>query len=232
MVLNRTIKLAFVFAAVSFAATPAIAQQSGTSDGNSADEPKTDAKPATDSATNVDTVTINPGEPPSESQTDKSKAPSVFRTPSRSGDMRSAPKVSADDVLRQFEQDRPKARPLLPRARPDGRVVREPLADDDIRRSPARLPEGYFLVDRAGRLTREGPWFVFTFTGDNNPTATPDPPMRLLPNRMLERMIRESKGSTTSVEFIVSGEVTDFMGENHLLLRKLLRKRSVGNLSN
>ncbi|MEZ6085567.1 MAG: hypothetical protein R3E58_16870 [Phycisphaerae bacterium] len=45
-------------------------------------------------------------------------------------------------------------------------------------------------------------------------------------------MIRESKGSTSSVEFIVSGEVTDFMGENHLLLRKLLRKRSVGNLSN
>ncbi len=183
---------------------------------------------------NSDTVTIEPGGTAPTSD-DISKSMNT-RSPSRrrrsSPDMQSAPKVSADDVLEQFERDRPKARPLLPGTRPGTEVVREPVANDDPRRSPARLPEGYFLVDRAGRLTRDGDWFVFNFTGDNNPGSTPDPPMRMLPNRMLERMIRESKGSTVSVEFIVSGEVTDFMGENHLLLRKLLRKRRVGNLSN
>ena len=206
-------------------AIPALGQE------DSAPEPMetTEVKPVA----NSDTETIQPG------QTSPAGDQGVSRSPDRrrrsvgsSSDMQSAPKVSADDVLKQFERDRPKARPLLPGSRPGTEVVRDSIGDDDPLRTPARLPEGYFLVDRAGRLTREGPWFVFNFMGDNNPASTPDPPMRLLPNRMLERMIRESKGSTSSVEFIVSGEVTDFMGENHLLLRKLLRKRGVGNLSN
>ena len=71
---------------------------------------------------------------------------------------------------------------------------------------------------------------MFDF-GDNNPNEHPDPPMRLLPNQMLERMVRESQGATITVEFIVSGEVTDFMGRNYLMLRKLLRRRNLGNLS-
>ncbi|GJM26878.1 MAG: hypothetical protein DHS20C16_32930 [Phycisphaerae bacterium] len=205
---------------------PALGQEASAPDSNEEPKEMTEAKPVS----NSDTVTIKPGEtPPAKGQ---SSSRVTDRRRRSSSDMQSAPKVSADDVLKQFERDRPKARPLLPGSRPGTEVVRDTIGDDDPRRTPARLPEGYFLVDRAGRLTREGPWFVFNFTGDNNPAATPDPPMRLLPNRMLERMIRESKGSTTSVEFIVSGEVTDFMGENHLLLRKLLRKRSVGNLSN
>jgi hypothetical protein len=207
----------------------------------SAPDPKEEPKGMTEvkPVTNSDTVTIKPGETGKPGETSSAGDQGVSQTPDRrrrsagsSSDMQSAPKVSADDVLKQFEQDRPKARPLLPGSRPGTEVVRDSIGDDDARRTPARLPEGYFLVDRAGRLTREGPWFVFNFIGDNNPASTPDPPMRLLPNRMLERMIRESKGSTSSVEFIVSGEVTDFMGENHLLLRKLLRKRGVGNLTN
>lgn len=212
---------------------PALGQEASAPDSGDEPKPMTEVKPVA----NSDTQTIQPGDADKMSPANED---GVSRTPDRrrrladrtSSDMQSAPKVSADDVLRQFERDRPKARPLLPGSRPGTNVVRDTIVDDDPRRTPARLPEGYFLVDRAGRVTKEGPWFVFNFTGDNNPGATPDPPMRLLPNRMLERMIRESKGSTSSVEFIVSGEVTDFMGENHLLLRKLLRKRSVGNLSN
>jgi hypothetical protein len=97
--------------------------------------------------------------------------------------------------------------------------------------SRPRLPDGYILADRTGRLVRQDEWWVFSFVGDNNPTESPDPPMRLLPNQMLERAVRETEGAGQRVEFIVSGEVTDFMGENYLLLRKLLRKRELGNLS-
>lgn len=215
---------------------PAMGQEASAPATGDDPKPMTEVKPVT----NSDTQTIEPGAKSDSGEMTPAADEGASRTPDRrrrsaertSPDMQSAPKVSADDVLKQFERDRPKARPLLPGSRPGTDVVRDTIVDDDPRRTPARLPEGYFLVDRAGRVTKEGPWFVFNFTGDNNPGATPDPPMRLLPNRMLERMIRESKGSTSSVEFIVSGEVTDFMGENHLLLRKLLRKRSVGNLSN
>lgn len=226
MIVRTTMKSTWVFATAMVICGPALAQQKPASENKAASTQVADVKQVVDDdAAAVQPNTTQPkGDPGSTEQPVRRIRSSV--------NMQSAPKASADDVLRQFEQDRPKARPLLPGRGNRERTVHEPLTDGDLRRSPARLPEGYFLVDRAGRLTREGPWFVFNFIGDNNPTATPDPPMRLLPNRMLERMIRESKGSTVSVEFIVSGEVTDFMGENHLLLRKLLRKRSVGNLSN
>lgn len=146
-------------------------------------------------------------------------------------EVRTPVQVSAEDVLREFQRDRPKAQPLLPKAPGEETVAREPQGKGAGHGSRLRLPDGYFLVDRAGRLVQADTWWVFTFVGDNNPDTNPDPPMRLLPNQMLERMIRESQGTMQSVEFIVSGEVTDFMGDNYLLLRKLMRKRDLGNLS-
>jgi hypothetical protein len=143
----------------------------------------------------------------------------------------SPPEFSAEDVLKAFQKERPQAEPLLPRGPEDESVVRTAPSEGGGRSGRARMPDGYFLVDRTGRVAQDGPWWTFNFVADNNPAASPEPPIRLLPNQMLERMIRESQGGTVSVEFIVSGEVTDFMGDNYLLLRKLMRKRELGNLS-
>jgi hypothetical protein len=144
---------------------------------------------------------------------------------------RSPTEATAEDILREFQKERPRAVPLLPTPPEDESITRiESPVDGDM---PAvHLPDGYFLVDRVGRLTQIGDWWLITFVSDNNPLESPDPPMRLLPNRMLERMVRESQGAARSVEFVVSGEVTEFMGENYLLLRKLMRRRDLGNLSN
>jgi hypothetical protein len=144
-------------------------------------------------------------------------------------EVRTPPQVSVDDVLREFQQDRPRAEPLLPASDLDAAYDKPGTGERDG--SVLRLPDGYFLVDRTGRLAQEGEWWVFKFVSDNNPASAPNPPMRLLPNQMLERMIRESQGAGRGVEFIISGEVTDFMGENYVLLRKLMRKRDLGNLS-
>ena len=136
---------------------------------------------------------------------------------------------SVEDVLEEFEKQRPKAEPLMPREA-DEEVV-APAGGGAGGGTPLRLPDGYFLVDRTGRLVRDGDWWVISFVSDNHPDKAPDPPMKLLPNQMLERMVRESQDGTQTVHFIVSGEVTDFMGENYLLLRKLMRRRDMGNLS-
>jgi hypothetical protein len=143
----------------------------------------------------------------------------------------SPPEFSAEDVLREFQRQRPRAEPILPTPSQDENIVRTAPTSGLGRSGRGRMPDGYFLQDRAGRLTQEGNWWVFNFISDNNPDLTPDPPIKVLPNQMLERAIRESQGGTASVEFIVSGEVTDFLCENYLLMRKMLRKRELGNLS-
>ena len=132
---------------------------------------------------------------------------------------------TAEDVLRAFEQDRPKNEPLTPvevsLTPPGGKE------DPAAKRPRARYPDGYMLTDRAGRISREGPGYVFSF--ESTSTAFEEPPVKLLPNLMLERAAFEILGSPNLV-FIVSGEITDFNGENYLLLRKLLRRRESGNL--
>lgn len=139
--------------------------------------------------------------------------------------------ISADDVLREFQRERPQAEPLLPQSPGNDSGDSDAVGVGAASGRARHLPDGFFLVDRVGRLVQDGNWWTITFTSDNNPDEAPDPPMKLLPNQMLERAIREAQSGARAVDFIVSGEVTDFMGENYLLLRKLMRKRELGNFS-
>ncbi len=160
-------------------------------------------------------------EPP---QTDDSKD----QPPTEGADdasVRTPAKVSAEDVLKAFQKDRPTRVPIAPSARSD----EPPLGVGPPGTGTSRrLPDGFFLVDRVGRVVKAEDWYVFTF--ESYSESHPEPPMKLLPNQLLERMVLESESATDSTTFIVSGEVTEFMGENYLLLRKLLRRRSLGNL--
>lgn len=90
------------------------------------------------------------------------------------------------------------------------------------------LPDGYRLVDRPGRLTRESDYWVISF--ESRSRGAPEMPIRLLPNRLLEDMEEFSAGGTKDVVFIISGEVTEYRGVNYLLIQKLLTRPSVGNL--
>ncbi len=127
-----------------------------------------------------------------------------------------------EEVIEAFEKDRPVNVPIAP-------IEQTGPGDDDgkVRKPRARYPDGFVLIDRPGRISREGQWWVFTFESDS--PAFEEPPVRLLPNRMLEHAVYEVEGSPHAV-FVVSGEVTDYEGQNYLLLRKLLRRRQMGNL--
>ena len=94
--------------------------------------------------------------------------------------------------------------------------------------APKLFPDGYRIVDRPGRLTREGDYYTFTF--ESRGQGTPDLPIRLLPNRLLEDMEIASEAGTKPVVFLVSGELTEYHGVNYLLLQKLLTKPNLGNL--
>jgi hypothetical protein len=77
-------------------------------------------------------------------------------------------------------------------------------------------------------LTREGDYYVFSI--ESRSDGPPEPPIRVLPNRLLEDMEIASAGGTISAVFLVSGELTAYHGVNYLLVQKLLTRPKLGNL--
>ena len=166
-------------------------------------------------------------EPPAEGiKAETTSAESDVTTPGP-GDQPDQP--TADEIIREFQKERPTAVPVLPTGEEDELHLRsEDDEEQNGRKSRPLLPDGCMIFDRAGRIAQEGDDWLFIFESDNESYA--EPPMQLLPNQTLERMVRESQGGLASVVFIVSGEITEFRGENYLLPRKVLRRRELGNL--
>ncbi|MCO6439226.1 MAG: hypothetical protein J5J06_19210 [Phycisphaerae bacterium] len=87
---------------------------------------------------------------------------------------------------------------------------------------PYLLPEGTRVVDRTGSLRQAGDWWAFVPASDDPPL----PPLRLLPNAMLEAAVRTLLYSNQDLVFALSGEITLFKNENYLLLRLAVRHRT------
>lgn len=99
--------------------------------------------------------------------------------------------------------------PTRPRMSPG---VRRPTRQSS---SPDLLPEDKRLIDREGRVIREGAGTVFVF--DNG-----DTPIVLLPNRKLQRLEDLSDYGRKLMRFRVSGRVTEYRGRNYLLASKVV----------
>lgn len=174
-----------------------------------------------------------PDQPPTEKAPPEDKTPAETASePTKGTETGQVPRTprqpSADEIIREFQRQRPTAVPILPSGDEDEINVRSAPGAAPGAKTRPRLPDGYMLLDRTGRIAQEGHWWAFIFESDSD--THPEPPMKLLPNQTLERMVRESRGGLDPVVFIVSGEVTDFRGDNYLLPRKVLRKRELGNL--
>lgn len=131
--------------------------------------------------------------------------------------------LTAEDVLRRLREQRPTNVTIAPAGEgragdgPGGTGVAAPL-----------LPEGSAIVTRPGRLVYDGQWWTFVFESDH--PDRPEPPIKLLPNRNLEVMVRAVETRAQGLVFVVSGEVTVFQGENYLLTTVAMRRANVGNL--
>lgn len=139
---------------------------------------------------------------------------------------------SATDILRELTERNKKRSRVVPPSLP-GRSRRTKVSPEGVPTNavaqPERklLPDGYRLVDRPGRLVREGDGFVFAF--ESCGLGAPELPLRLLPNRLLEDMEIKSDGGEKSLVFIVSGELTEYRGVNYFLIQKLLIRSELGN---
>lgn len=119
---------------------------------------------------------------------------------------------TAEEVLEALRKRRPQ-NPVIEPASALNRVgqpkAREPL-----------YPEGASVVDQTGRLVKAGRWWTFLA---NQPEGIikrpPPPPIKLLPNAVLEGMVSASANTSNPPQFKLSGEMTVFAGENYLLPR-------------
>lgn len=82
---------------------------------------------------------------------------------------------------------------------------------------------GDMVADRVAIIVQEktSKWWEVRFVSDN---TLREPPLRILPCRLLER----ASGGGAGAAFRVSGEITQYKGRQYLLLRRLHRKRQMG----
>jgi len=145
--------------------------------------------------------------------------------------------AGAQNVLQKLLSQEP---PITPLIKPEGKqkkkkkktlVRKEPVRFTPFTRTKSKqklLPEGYYLADRRGRLIITTNYPVFVFESDGKAMA--DPPIKLLPNRWLEKMESDVSASPEPIIFRISGEVTCYHNQNFLLLRKVLIERQAGTL--
>lgn len=91
--------------------------------------------------------------------------------------------------------------------------------------------EGAFIVSRAGRISRSdtgGEWMV---TFDSDSSGLMDPPMVLLPCRLLERLVRVAQSEGDAARIIISGQVYAYHNVNYLLPTVMRRPVASENLS-
>lgn len=93
------------------------------------------------------------------------------------------------------------------------------------------LREGTYLVSRAARVSRSetgGEW-IATFESDSD--GHQDPPMILLPCRLLERIVAATQSEGDAAAMTLSGQVYVYRDANYLLPTVMLRPVRSGNLS-
>lgn len=131
------------------------------------------------------------------------------------------------DILRNLLRQQDRLTPIAPQPlgpREGGSAASQPGMGAE---GEHLLFEGTFLVERPGRLVREGGRAKFVFypeAGSSGPQT-----MEICPSQLLETMEREAEAGFS--DFIISAEVTAYRGSNYLILRKVLRRVGHGNLS-
>ncbi len=130
------------------------------------------------------------------------------------------------ELLSRLLREKEATTPLLP-VMPHNRIgARANGNRAATARGEVRLPEGVMLVQRTGRLVRDGDssYFEFDALGSNRALQR----MKILPNQLLEQMERKMElGAKT---FKISAQTTLYGGENYLLLKNETAIMSGGNL--
>ena len=166
-------------------------------------------------------------------------APADASTPDASSRKRSTPDTPAPDAsapdTAPADTTESADQMLSDMLRPDGQTPVRPL--QPLRQPPATGPaaaagpdaapapvmrEGSFIVDRVGRMTKstDGAGWQFSFVADGQ--AMQDPPVVLIPNLKLMLMEDQLKATNRDLKFRVTGQVTEYRGQNYVMVEKVV----------
>jgi hypothetical protein len=126
---------------------------------------------------------------------------------------------TAENVLESLLHKKPALTPVAPSVTATGSVV--PALTSAVPGDPKGkvMRERDMVEKRVGRLVKDektSNW-VFVFEADGQEMA--DAPLTILPSSLLEAMEKLSDKGTRPVKFRISGEVTQYRGQNFLLVR-------------
>ena len=82
------------------------------------------------------------------------------------------------------------------------------------------VPDGQFLSDRVGRVTKSLDGKTLEFTMDADGSAMADAPMILLQNHKLQLLEDLVNNSYADMKVRVSGDITEYRGRNYLLITR------------
>lgn len=98
-------------------------------------------------------------------------------------------------------------------------LTAKPIADLPLPIGSAQSPalrEGSYIWNRPGRLLFNRPLQAWIFVFQSDGQGLGEPPLIMLPCRLLQRMQTRSAQRGTEVKFRVSGKITQFRGRNYL----------------
>jgi hypothetical protein len=137
---------------------------------------------------------------------------------------------SAESVLENLINDKPNQPRALPAPAP---AATSPNLVPAIQASAPNEPkairrrEGDYIERKTGRLVRDDKTGSYLFAFDSDGKQMYDPPINLLPCLKLMSMEESSEKGARTIKFKISGEVTEFHGQNYLLLRDVLIVRDL-----
>lgn len=127
-----------------------------------------------------------------------------------------------EDQLEELERKNPLIEPVRkPGAEtvPSVRIATDPnvIGSAPNEKKPPLRREGEFIIDRKGRLVRSGDGASMVFVFDADEKGNPEPPMVIMPCRMLQNMEDLVRERGDSIAFKLSGQVYTYRGANYLL---------------
>ncbi len=181
-------------------------------------KPTTSTKPATTAPTTSPTTSSKPAEPANQTRPSSTQP----TTASAEAEIAAADPIDIEEVVKELLREDSEQQIIVPPAyeRLVDKQEGESVAPNV--RKPLPAGPGEMAADRQVRIvSRAGGWMEVRFKADN---TLQEPPMRLLPCRMLE--VAETLGRRSRT-LRISGQIMRYKGRRYLLLRKVLRQRDL-----
>jgi hypothetical protein len=150
---------------------------------------------------------------------DSRSDPTTRSAQSGASDPRAA--TTAGDFDRLLGPSRGEAAPLRPESTPAIDAASGVSVAPGARSVPLRR-EGSYLVDRIGRLSREGSQSPWQFAFESDGAALADPPVVVLPNLKLMLMEDQLEAAQSDLRFRITGMLTEYRNRNHVLIEKVV----------